>query len=276
MECSEPGAIHDDELLAYNDGTQVRPAVLAHLAFCQHCMTQLTMYQRIDRKLTCKLYRWDCPTSQVLGDYQLGLLLAEQRADMEDHLRHCVLCAAELVTLTNFLANDPFLVESSVSVLQFASSVQTVSPVYEKERPLYRWYETGKAAARHVIATFLAPQPHLASQRSGEAAQWPRRYLAEDLTISVQVERASHVHQRNSLQVLGFVTCSGHAVEDLQGTSVVLFSTRTGNGCKPHSHEQMIDDLGNFLFPCIELDTYTLELQFPDRIIVIEQLSLTL
>jgi hypothetical protein len=279
MECSEPGAIHGDELLAYSDGAQVRPAVLAHLALCQHCNDQLAVYQRIDRKLTCRLYRWDCPTSQVLGDYQLGFLPAELAGDVEDHLKHCVLCAAELVTLTNFLAHDPFLVESPVSALQLATSVQTVSPIYEKGRTLNRWYEAGKETVRRVIATLLVSQPRLALERgdyTNYTVQWPRHYLAEDLTISVQMERASHIHQRGSLQLSGFVTCSGHAVEDLQGTSVVLFSTSTNNGSEPHSYSQVIADLGNFLFPCVEPDTYTLELQFPDHIIAVEQLSLML
>ena len=87
MECSEPGAIRDEELLAYMDGAKVRPAVLAHLARCQYCSSQLAAYQRIDRKLTQRLYRWDCPTNQILGEYQLGLLSGEQAAEA-DGARH--------------------------------------------------------------------------------------------------------------------------------------------------------------------------------------------
>src|SRR5436853_1857845 len=111
MECSEPGTIRDEELLAYIDGGPVRPAVLAHLAHCQYCSLQLATYQRMDRKLIQRLYRWDCPTNQILGEYQLGMLTSEQAARVQDHLTRCALCAAEVVVLTNFLANDSLIIE---------------------------------------------------------------------------------------------------------------------------------------------------------------------
>src|SRR5690348_15054930 len=74
MECSKQGAIRDEELLAYLAGEKVRPFVVQHLAECQRCAAQLAAYQRIELTLTSKLYRWDCPPSQVLGEYYLGLL----------------------------------------------------------------------------------------------------------------------------------------------------------------------------------------------------------
>jgi hypothetical protein len=109
-------------------------------------------------------------------------------------------------------------------------------------------------------------------------AQWPRRYSAEGLTISVQVERTpQHAHQRGSLQLLGFVTCDGKNLEELQGTSVLLSSQTKGEGERDQNvYTQVIDDLGNFLFSALEPDTYMLEVQLPERIVAIEQLSLTM
>jgi len=124
MECSEPGTIRDEELLAYLAGERVRPAVEQHIGRCQRCSTQLAEYRRIERTLVSKLYRWDCPSNITLGEYQLGLLDKEDATAVRLHLSQCVLCTAEVATLTGFLANDPMLVEraplSPVSVRPFS------------------------------------------------------------------------------------------------------------------------------------------------------------
>ena len=41
MECLEPGAIHDEELLAYLAGEKVRRPVEQHLTMCQYCANRL-------------------------------------------------------------------------------------------------------------------------------------------------------------------------------------------------------------------------------------------
>src|SRR5438309_10603318 len=125
MECSEPGAIRDEELLAYLAGEKVRPKVVRHLARCQRCTAQLAAYERVELALTSKLYRWDCPPSQVLGEYQLGLLSKELTAAVNNHLAMCVLCATEVATLTEFLAHEPLLTERAPVP---SVSVQASSP----------------------------------------------------------------------------------------------------------------------------------------------------
>lgn len=280
MECIEPGAIRDEELLAYMDGVPVRPAVLAHLAHCQYCSSQLATYQRMDRKLIQKLYRWDCPTNQVLGEYQLGLLSSEQAAGVQAHLKRCALCAAEVVILTNFLANDSLIVKPVPISQQVAVHSQNSHSLRNAKQMVERWRTEGIASVRRIVATLLTEQPRLAYQRDiiDTMAQWPRRYAAEGLTISLQVERTpQHVHQRGSLQLLGFVTSDGKALEDLQGTSVLLSSqTKTGDERAQAVHSQIIDELGNFLFSSLEPGTYLLEFQLPEGVIAIEQLSLTM
>src|SRR5713226_7747690 len=121
MECTEPGAIHDEELLAYLAGEKVRPLVVQHLAKCQQCSSKLMDYHHIELMLTSKLYRWDCPTNQILGEYQLGLLNNERALAVKVHLSNCVLCAAEVATLAAFLTNDPLLVGHSPAPHVFAS-----------------------------------------------------------------------------------------------------------------------------------------------------------
>src|SRR5215472_15468172 len=225
MECIEPGAIRDEELLAYIDGVPVRPTVLAHITHCQYCSSQLATYQRMDHKLIQRLYRWDCPTNQVLGEYQLGLLSSEQAAGVQDHLKRCALCAAEVVILTNFLANDPLIVRPVPISQQVATNAHNSHSLQNAKQMVEKWRTEGIASVRCIVATLLSEQPRLAYQRDmiDATAQWPRRYSAEGLTISLQVERTpQHAHQRGSLQLLGFVTSDGKALEELQGTSVLL------------------------------------------------------
>jgi hypothetical protein len=278
MECSEPGAIRDEELLAYIDGVPVRPAVLAHLAHCQYCSSRLATYQRMDRKLIQRLYRWDCPTNEILGEYQLGLLSGEQAAGVGDHLKRCALCAAEVVILTNFMANDPLIVEPVPISSQVATNSHNSHSLRDAKHMLEKWSTEGIASIRRIVATLLSEQPRLAYQRDiiDTTAQWPRRYSAEGLTISLQVERTpQHAHQRGSLQLLGFVTSDGKALEELQGTSVLL-SSQTKVGDDQAVRSQVIDELGNFLFSALEPDTYLLEFQLPEGVVAIEQLSLTM
>jgi len=278
MECTKPGAIRDEELLAYLAGENVRPFVVQHLAECQHCSSQMAAYQRVELALTSKLYRWDCPPSQVLGEYQLGLLSKELTAAVKNHLAMCVLCATEVVTLTEFLAHDPVLTERAPVP---SVSVQTSSP-HNNHRSargtqgvVDRLRDQSRAGVRRIVATLLPPQPRFAYQREiAQATLWPRRYSAEDLSISIQVERGTS--HRDALQLIGLVTRKGEALGVLQGTPVLLSAQDAGKSFAGTEYMQSIDELGNFIFSSIAPATYTLELQFPESIIVIDQLPLAL
>lgn len=276
MECSEPGTIRDEELVAYLAGEKVRPAVVQHLTRCQRCSSQLATYRRIELKLLSKLYRWDCPPNQILGEYQMGMLSSEQALNVKNHLRMCVLCAAEVATLTEFLAHDRMLAEP-VSVAQNTVSVRPVAtnnhhPVQDAKRTLDSLREHSLAGVRRIVATLLPQQPRLAYQRdvSSQTALWPRRYSAEDVSISIQIERGPS--RKDSLQLIGFVTRQGTTLEAMQGTPVRL-STLASTGKMVYT--QNIDELGNFVFSSLVPATYTLELQLPEGIVVIDQLPVT-
>ncbi|MBV9614037.1 MAG: hypothetical protein JO031_01115 [Ktedonobacteraceae bacterium] len=286
MECSEPGALRDEELIAYLAGEMVRPAVVEHLAHCQRCSLQLARYRRIELELLSKLYRWDCPPNQILGEYQMGMLSQAQATAVKNHLRTCVLCAAEVTTLTEFLANDPFLVEP-IPLVQKAASVSAASnnhhPAQEGVRLIapgilneLREQLPGKSVVDHVrrIAAILLPQqPRLAYQRtaSSQPALWPRRYAAEDVTISVQVERdPSH---KDALQLIGLVARKGTAVGTLQGSSVQL---STLGESEKTTYTQTVDELGNFVFSALAPANYALDLQLSEGIVGIDQLFVTI
>ncbi|HYX50162.1 MAG TPA: hypothetical protein VE843_10495, partial [Ktedonobacteraceae bacterium] len=236
-----------------------------HLARCQSCSAKLADFRRVERSLTRKLYRWDCPPNQELGEYQLGLLSYERTMAVKSHLSSCVLCSLELATLSQFLANDPMLVEhvSVQSSLNNKHVSRAVKPLVGHLR------DVSSGQIRRITATFLTPQPRLAYQREVASTDiWPRSYSAEDFNISIHLDRGAS--RRDSLQLIGFVTRKGSSLESLQGIPVVL-SSQTNT-----VYKQNIDELGNFVFSSISPASYTLELQLSDSTIVIEQLPVTL
>jgi len=273
MECSDPGFIRDEDLLAYLAGERVQQVVEQHLTRCPHCSAQLADYRQLELSLISKLYRWDCPSSQVLGEYQLSLLDKEAALAVRLHLLSCVSCVAELATLNEFLVNDPWLVEQVVPVQLFAPRpVQNNHHSYPQElgEALDRLLDHASANVRRIIAALLPPQPRLAYQRHTVSSDlWPRRYVAEDFSIQLQIARAI-TGRADSIQLIGFVTRKDTQLETLEGMPVSL-SSPTAPGST-----QQVDELGNFVFSSLVPATYTLELQSPDGIIVIEQINVDL
>jgi hypothetical protein len=53
------------------------------------------------------LDRFDCPSPQVLGEYHLDRLAAEECIGIARHLLDCHYCAAELEVLRDYLATEP-------------------------------------------------------------------------------------------------------------------------------------------------------------------------
>lgn len=273
MECNEPGAIRDEELLAYLVGDTVRPVVLVHLGRCQRCSSQLAEYRRIELKLTSKLFRWDCPPNQILGEYQLGMLSNELATAVNFHLSQCVLCAAEVADLKEFLLGDPLLVERTPVIQK--KSVRSSVPVSTNHRAapgakgfLEQMREQSRAGIRRIAAVLLPPPPRLVPIRGVEATTWPRRYTAEDLRISLQVQRETH--HGDTLQLIGLVSRNGSGLNSLDGTPVVLSPFSSASAV----YTQKVDELGNFVFASIPPATYTLELQLPNCTIVVDQFPL--
>jgi hypothetical protein len=267
MECSEPGLIRDEELLAYLAGERVRPVVEQHLARCPRCSTRLVDYRRQELSLISKLYRWDCPPNQVLGEFQLGLLDPETSLAVKFHLRTCVPCSVELSTLGEFLSGDPLL-SARPAPLFVPEPEHTNHHVLPQEPGVLidRLLDHASAATRRIIATFLPPAPRLAYQRNpASSALWPRRYAAADFSILLQLERPTG--RADSLQLIGFVTRKDVSLEALQGMPVLLSSQAE------QVSAQNVDELGNFIFSSLAPATYSLELQSPDGIIVIEHIT---
>ncbi|GCE12349.1 hypothetical protein [Tengunoibacter tsumagoiensis] len=277
MECREPGAIRDDELVAYFNGEPTRPAVFEHLAQCQACSSRLATYQRIELKLVNTLYRWDCPSSQLLGEYQLELLSPAQMITVRQHLAQCVLCSAEAASLSSFLSSDSLLEERSQrasarpSEFSLAAIVPTSHVIHETQQMVKNWQEKVKTAARRIVAELMPLQPGLAGVRhiASKVEPWPRRYRTEKLQIFLQLKQGAS--QSASLQLLGLVTHQGTNLGSLEGVHVCLVPVGADTKAL---HQQAIDELGNFVFTDLSPAIYELELRFSQEVVVIEQLPI--
>src|SRR5579884_4233590 len=215
MECSEPGIIRDEELFAYLAGEEVRPAVAQHLAHCPYCSSQLAVYQRMEQILLKRLYRYDCPSSLVLGDYQLGLLDAPASEQIARHLESCVHCAHELATLGVFLQQ-----EAPVHVEQASTSS---NHRHSRHRPP-SLQQTVANNVQRIMAVLLPPlpRPALVREAAQSASSWPRRYEAQDIHIVLQLEEMPG--QNLAFQLIGFVTRDNTTLQALQGIQVRLSS----------------------------------------------------
>lgn len=297
MECSQAGAIRDEELLAYLAREKVRPFVVQHLDHCQHCQQQLATYRKLEYALTSKLYRHDCPPSLVLGEYQLEMLSKEMNMAVENHLSICPLCVAEVAMLNRFLVNDDVLAErtmlpgvstdvalpslsgnhrSTKNALKDSVKDTLRDTVQETKELVGRLREQSNEGVRRIAAILVPPPPGIAIQRgvSSQAVLWPRRYTAEDVSISIQVER--DVNRRDRMQLIGFVTRDGKALGALQGMQVVLSSQPDDASAARIQHTQPIDELGNVVFSSLIPAMYTLELQLPGSIVVIDRFPIAL
>jgi len=260
MECSEPGIIRDEELFAYLAGEEVRPAVTQHLAHCPYCSSQLAVYQRMEQNLLKRLYRYDCPSSLVLGDYQLGLLDAPASEQIARHLESCVHCAHELATLGVFLQQ-----EAPVHVEQASTSS---NHRHSRHRPP-SLQQTVANNVQRIMAVLLPPlpRPALVREAAQSASSWPRRYEAQDIHIVLQLEEMPG--QNLAFQLIGFVTRDNTTLQALQGIQVRLSSASRV------IYTQQVDDLGNFIFSPLSPALYEMELCFPDRVVVVDQLEIT-
>lgn len=96
--CTTPPALSGSALIAAADG-EADEATLAHLRECPHCATRVSQIRAFQARLTRRLYRLECASSQTLVDYCQGLLDPFQRTALTHHLAVCHHCAAEVALL---------------------------------------------------------------------------------------------------------------------------------------------------------------------------------
>lgn len=107
MTCINPPALTDEQLNAALDDL-ADEAVMAHLETCAFCRAELESMHVFDELLKKELHRWECPSVQILGDYELDMLPSDQMRIVKAHVRECPRCQAELNALRDFM-NAPDL-----------------------------------------------------------------------------------------------------------------------------------------------------------------------
>lgn len=152
-DCSRPPALTDTQLLQYVEAS-TDAGIAAHLADCPACAARLRAWQRTTHRLAQRLYRYGCLDPLEFGEYVLDRLTPEQRRRVDEHVRGCPACAAELALTRSTLA--PHAGEAR-SILE----------------PL-----------RVLVAALLPAQP-VSAVRGEEITRL--RYQADDITLVLEV-----------------------------------------------------------------------------------------
>ncbi len=239
MTCDRPGAVTPDELVAYVDG-EAPARVAEHVRGCAACAAEANRYRRAQRRLRRALHRFECPASQTLGEYGLGLLPAEEWQAIGAHVRECPLCADELRVLRNFLVEG--------------------EAAREVRRP-------GVAAElKRIIATLVAAPAQPAYALRGRADEELRTYRAGDVTIAIGPGPAS---RRGRASLTGLLWRENGDLSSFSGHEVKLIAD---DGAQ---FSALIDESDNFLFADVRPGSYRLELALADLTIVIAEIRVT-
>ena len=231
-QCTRPEPVPVEDLVAYAYG-EATPELVAHIETCPACREAAGEYTQLQRELGARLYRFDCPTPQTLGEYTLHLLAAEEQTRVAGHVRDCPLCAAELRTLRDFLASE------------LAATVPSLM-----------------TRIKRTIATLVAP-PAAAYAGVRGAGAATRTYRAGAIVITVDPGAGA---RRARLPVTGLIWREGGAMEELAGSQVRLIAA---DGT---AHTTQLGALGDFDWEAVAPGTYRLEAALADHLVVVEEL----
>ena len=232
-QCSRPEPVPVEDLVAYAYG-EATPEIVAHVATCPACREAAGEYTQLQRELGARLYRFDCPTPQTLGEYTLYFLSAEEQTRVAAHVGDCPLCAAELRTLRDFLASE------------LAATVPSLM-----------------TRLKRTIATLVTPPAaaYAGVRGAGEAAA--QIYRAGDIVITIDPGAGA---RRARLPVTGLIWREGAAMEELAGSQVRLIAA---DGT---AQTAQLGALGDFDWEAVAPGTYRLEAALADQLVVVEEL----
>ena len=221
MGCNSRETLTEEQLSAAIDG-QASDNVLEHLASCPICSARLALARTAETTMRTRLYRFDCPSSQELTDYHMGLVNSTTDRQITRHLALCVTCQAEIETLRSFMHTDhPYA--HLVAPTQAAPSLSS--------------------ALHDLIASILPPTPQLALRGNSLRNLTAR---AGSTTLMLVPERDKS----------GQLTLAGQILDDdidqWIGAQVEIYHN------EHISHSSMIDELGGFALHAIPSETITL------------------
>ncbi|HEX6288520.1 MAG TPA: hypothetical protein VFZ66_04975 [Herpetosiphonaceae bacterium] len=206
MECRLPPPITEDQISAAIEGF-VDPVVQSHIGQCPSCNVRLQHAQQMEGALKAKLYRWDCPSPQRLGEYVLAMISSQsEERSIVRHLEQCAACKSEVEELGGFLVPN---------TAPDTATVSKPEPAREKERG---WAHTWPQAFGQIFAR-VVPRTSALAMRG--AASGPIMAEADGTTIVLDVQPASE----------GQVTILGQVVDADQDrwTGALVVLRQAGN-----------------------------------------------
>jgi len=238
----------DRELLAYLGG-DADVAITTHLAGCRDCQQRAANLAAVEQRLTTSLFRFDCPPSLVLGEYQLGLLSAADTRALDAHVKLCPHCAGELADLHTYLcAVAPTL------------ELEPTSTIFDRARLVV-------ARLAQDLSSFGAPSgvmPAAAGMRGEVGDQLV--YTVDALGDAVQVVIDVQADAQNPTQrmILGLIL----GLSTPQQLTAHLWHTDQA------ATTTLVDQLGNFVLTGLMPGAYDLILRGDQTEIYLQNLSI--
>ena len=103
--CEFPPELDDKQLLAYLDDREANRETALHLEKCSYCREKAKELDRLQKRMTTRLYRITCPSPTELGEYYLRILPPDQMLIISRHLRECPHCTREMNQLKEFMSD---------------------------------------------------------------------------------------------------------------------------------------------------------------------------
>lgn len=189
--CSAPPPLTDDELFSVLDD-EADPGVMEHLAMCRACSERLTTFLEAERAFKQTLYRFECPSSLELVEYQSGDMPESSANNIAQHLKGCPRCRTELDGLN---ALDQREASASVPVL-----------------PLLPFQPNALSRRRRSNPAARYPQLPLRFQPSAHLS--PGAALRGDVPLTLDVSLDELLITLNLKRLPGSATLSGVLVTD--------------------------------------------------------------
>jgi len=134
MNCSVPPPLSDEQIEELLDGS-TDPTLIDHIANCVSCAVRLKQAKTFETHLKARLYRWDCPTSDILADYDMNLLSESEHKRIAKHVETCPHCQSEIRDLRNFLNDDSLPEIQTRAVMQPRKSPMRSIAKISKQAP---------------------------------------------------------------------------------------------------------------------------------------------
>jgi len=195
----------------------------------------------LERRLRRILYRFNCPSPDVLRDYHWGYLPPDKHQQVEAHLDVCLHCAAELADLAKFVTTE---------------QAETTSTLLARAR-------RAAAQARLIVARLVSPARSPVPVLRGQTRE-VLLFEAGTLALSVNVQ----------LEDTGTYTLFGQILSPEPTDFSDGYVRLTASEEDKRPVQAALDANGGFVVPDLHPATYQLIVGLRDTRIVVPDLKL--